>query len=51
MERRPPGPENQINQKARTADVLDDTTLMTVVTALYAFVQIMAYYGLDPCTC
>jgi len=49
MERRPPVPESQ--SKAANADVLDDTTLMTLVTFLYAFVQFMTHYNLDPCTC
>ncbi len=49
MERRPPirgGPSKALN-----ADVLDDTTLMTLVTFLYAFIQFMTHYNLDPCSC
>jgi hypothetical protein len=53
----PPRPPNDDQpQRKETAsvdqqDVLDDTTLMTVVVALYAFFHVMSLYGLEPCTC
>ena len=55
----PPRPPNddqlQGKQSAPTTvavhDVLDDTTLMTVVTALYAFFHWVSHYGVQDCTC
>ena len=53
----PPRPPNDDQSQGKeTASVgqqgvLDDTTLMTVVVALYAFFHVMSLYGLEPCTC
>ena len=51
----PPRPpkDDQLQGKQTTGvvDVLDDTTLMTVVVTLYAFFHVMSLYGIEPCTC
>ena len=51
---RPPNddqPQGKETASVDQQDVLDDTTLMTVVAALYAFFHVMSLYGLEPCTC
>ena len=53
----PPRPPNDDQSQGKETvsigqhDVLDDTTLMTVVVALYAFFHVMSLYGLEHCTC
>ena len=36
---------------AEVRNIIDDTTLFTLASALYAFIQLMHQLGLDPCTC
>ena len=51
---RPPSddqPREKQSASIGQQDVLDDTTLMTVVTALYAFFHVVSLFGLEPCTC
>ena len=47
MERRPQKPDPQ----RVPIPIVDDTTLLTLVTFLYAFFQFMATFGLQRCEC
>ena len=49
MEKRPqkPDPPNQ----RPPIPIVDDATLLTLVTFLYAFFQFMATFGLQRCEC
>lgn len=53
MERRPPngGNHDRSHSKAVQSNVLDDTTLLTLVSFLYAFFHFFSGYNIDPCSC
>jgi hypothetical protein len=53
MERRPNDIPNHSKEATGQNDmsILDDTTLLTAVSVLYAILHLMATLNVDPCTC
>ena len=49
----PPRRPNQVpeRQKQETANIVDDTTLLSFVAVLYAFVHYFSLMNLPQCTC